>query len=111
MKTFELSTLFGGEILFIIFSPTSKPYSFRHHSVESVAKRFWNPNQPLNETTHAPVEADRKGDFLVDVIEILDKQVDTYVMVSLSRSMSGFIKRLVWVQNLLTDNFNRRMTK
>ncbi|MFQ6664644.1 hypothetical protein Gotur_031686 [Gossypium turneri] len=60
MKTFELSTLFGGEILFIIFSPIGKPYSFRHHSVESVAKRFWNPNQPLNETTHAPVEADRK---------------------------------------------------
>ncbi|MFQ6664645.1 hypothetical protein Gotur_031686, partial [Gossypium turneri] len=50
----------GGEILFIIFSPIGKPYSFRHHSVESVAKRFWNPNQPLNETTHAPVEADRK---------------------------------------------------
>ncbi|MBA0628839.1 hypothetical protein Godav_023482 [Gossypium davidsonii] len=37
------------------------PYSFRHDSVESVAKRFWNPNQPLNETTHAPVEVDRKG--------------------------------------------------
>ncbi|TYI61271.1 hypothetical protein E1A91_D10G161300v1, partial [Gossypium mustelinum] len=60
MKTFELSTLFGSDILFILFSPTGKPYSFRHHSVESVAKRFWNPNQSLNETTHAPVEADRK---------------------------------------------------
>ncbi|MBA0664516.1 hypothetical protein Goklo_004500, partial [Gossypium klotzschianum] len=56
-KTSELSTLFGGEILFIIFSPIGKPYSFCHPSVESVVKRFWNPNQPHNETTHAPIEA------------------------------------------------------
>ncbi|MBA0570599.1 hypothetical protein Golob_004228, partial [Gossypium lobatum] len=31
-----------------------------HPSVEIVTKRFLNPNQPLNETTHAPFEAYRK---------------------------------------------------
>ncbi|MBA0701109.1 hypothetical protein Goari_022814, partial [Gossypium aridum] len=55
------STLFLGEILFIIFSPTDKPYSFGHPSVESIAKHFSNASQPLNETTDAPVETYRKG--------------------------------------------------
>ncbi|MFQ6639238.1 hypothetical protein Gotur_014618, partial [Gossypium turneri] len=56
-KISELTTLCAGEILFIIFSPTSKPYLFGHPSVEFVAKCFLSPNQPLNETTDAPVEA------------------------------------------------------
>ncbi|MBA0754128.1 hypothetical protein Gogos_020754, partial [Gossypium gossypioides] len=48
------------EILFIIFSPTGKPYSFVHPSIQSTAKRFLNANQPLNDTIYAPVEAFRK---------------------------------------------------
>ncbi|MFQ6631770.1 hypothetical protein Gotur_008532, partial [Gossypium turneri] len=48
------------EILFIIFSPKGKPYLFAHPSIKSVTKRFLNPNQPLYETTDAPVEAYRK---------------------------------------------------
>ncbi|MBA0738368.1 hypothetical protein Gogos_011735, partial [Gossypium gossypioides] len=59
-KIFELSTLCGGEILFTIFSPAGKPYSFGHLSVESIAKHFSNVNQPLNETTDALVKAYRK---------------------------------------------------
>ncbi|MBA0701225.1 hypothetical protein Goari_022627, partial [Gossypium aridum] len=52
-----MSTLCGGEILFIIFLSAGKPYSFGHPSVESVDKRFLNVSQPLNETTDAPIEA------------------------------------------------------
>ncbi|MFQ6631769.1 hypothetical protein Gotur_009236, partial [Gossypium turneri] len=59
-KISELSTLCGCEILFIIFSPKGKPYLFAHPSIKSVTKRFLNPNQPLYETTDAPVEAYRK---------------------------------------------------
>ncbi|MFQ6631773.1 hypothetical protein Gotur_009230 [Gossypium turneri] len=59
-KISELSTLCGSEILFIIFSPKGKPYSFAHPSTEFLTKRFLNPNQPLHETTDAPVEAYRK---------------------------------------------------
>ncbi|MFQ6643209.1 hypothetical protein Gotur_018497 [Gossypium turneri] len=59
-KLFELSTLCGGEILFIIFSLAIKPYSFGHSSFESFAKRFSNASQPLNETINAPVETYRK---------------------------------------------------
>nr|KJB68899.1 hypothetical protein B456_011G158700 [Gossypium raimondii] len=59
-KTFELFTLFGSEILFIILSPTGKSYSFGHHFFEIVTKRILNTNQPLNETTHAPFEAYHK---------------------------------------------------
>ncbi|MBA0777966.1 hypothetical protein Gotri_005910, partial [Gossypium trilobum] len=50
----------GGEILFIIFSPASKPCSFGHPSVESITTRFSNTSQPFNETTDAPIETYRK---------------------------------------------------
>ncbi|MBA0628847.1 hypothetical protein Godav_023486 [Gossypium davidsonii] len=59
-KISKLSSLCGGEILFIIFLPTCKPYSFRDPSVESIAKRYLKPNQPLTETTYAPIEDYRK---------------------------------------------------
>ncbi|MBA0845805.1 hypothetical protein Goarm_022878, partial [Gossypium armourianum] len=59
-KLFELSTLCGGEILFIIFSLAVKPYSFGHSSFESFDKRFSNASQPLNETINAPVKTYRK---------------------------------------------------
>ncbi|MBA0664531.1 hypothetical protein Goklo_004510 [Gossypium klotzschianum] len=36
------------------------PYSFRDPSVESIAKRYLKPNQPLTETTYAPIEDYRK---------------------------------------------------
>ncbi|TYI77308.1 hypothetical protein E1A91_D06G135400v1 [Gossypium mustelinum] len=59
-KISMFSTLCGGEILFIIFSPAGKPYSFGYPSVESVAKSFSNSSQYLEETTDAPVETYRK---------------------------------------------------
>ncbi|MBA0628849.1 hypothetical protein Godav_023488, partial [Gossypium davidsonii] len=71
------------EILFIILSPTGKPYSFGHPSIDSVAKQLLKPNQPLNETIHSLVEAYCK--LVVDLIEILDKQVGSYLTVSLNR--------------------------
>ncbi|MBA0784770.1 hypothetical protein Gotri_025120, partial [Gossypium trilobum] len=55
-KISELSTLFGGENLFIIFLPASKPYLFGHPSVTSVAQRFSNASQPLKETPDVPIE-------------------------------------------------------
>ncbi|MBA0812998.1 hypothetical protein Gohar_026894, partial [Gossypium harknessii] len=59
-KTSELFTLFGGEILIIILSPTGQAYSFGHPFVEIVTKRILNTNQPLKKTTHAPFEAYHK---------------------------------------------------
>ncbi|MBA0785415.1 hypothetical protein Gotri_028288 [Gossypium trilobum] len=77
----------GGEILFIIFSPAGKPYSFGHPSVESVAKRFSNTSQHLEETTDALVETYRMEsinllvqDFnnvqdQLDVIKVKQKEI------------------------------------
>ncbi|MBA0780059.1 hypothetical protein Gotri_004202, partial [Gossypium trilobum] len=59
-KISEISTLCGGEILFIILSPTGMPYSFCHPSAQSAGKQFFNANQPLNDTIYGPVEAFRK---------------------------------------------------
>ncbi|MBA0869780.1 hypothetical protein Goshw_003197, partial [Gossypium schwendimanii] len=55
-------------ILFIIFSPSGKPYLFGHPFVQSTTKRFLNPNQPLNKTIYAHVEA-----FPKVRINLLDK--------------------------------------
>ncbi|KAH1066215.1 hypothetical protein J1N35_031202 [Gossypium stocksii] len=49
-KISELSTICGA----------SKPYSFGHPSVESVTKRFFNPNHLFNETIDAPIDAYHK---------------------------------------------------
>ncbi|XVE88356.1 hypothetical protein DITRI_Ditri19aG0062900 [Diplodiscus trichospermus] len=39
---------------------TSKPYSFGHPSIESVANQFLNQNHPPNNNTHPLVKAHRK---------------------------------------------------
>ncbi|MBA0812982.1 hypothetical protein Gohar_026882, partial [Gossypium harknessii] len=69
---------------FLLFSHQSISLIHNHPSFESVAKLFLNPNQPLNETTHAHLEAYHK-----------EKQGDSYLTVSLYRSISGFINRLI----------------
>ncbi|KAG4142153.1 hypothetical protein ERO13_D06G115664v2 [Gossypium hirsutum] len=72
------STLCGGEMLFIIFSPAGKPYSFGYPSVESVAKSFSNSSQYLEETTDAPVETYRKErtNLLVQDFNDVQEQLD-----------------------------------
>ncbi|MBA0880000.1 hypothetical protein Goshw_002233 [Gossypium schwendimanii] len=73
-KISELSTLFCGEILFIIFSLTGKPYSFGHPFVESVAKRFSNTSQPLEETIDGLVVIYRKERIKLLVQDFTDVQ-------------------------------------
>ncbi|MBA0635763.1 hypothetical protein Godav_025799, partial [Gossypium davidsonii] len=77
-KIFVFSTLCGGEIVFIIFSPAGKLYSFGHPSVESVAKRFSNTSQHLEETTNAPVETYRQEriNLLVQDFNDVQDQLD-----------------------------------
>ncbi|TYH66765.1 hypothetical protein ES332_D06G145900v1 [Gossypium tomentosum] len=77
-KISKLSTLCGGEILFIIFSPAGKPYSVGHPSVEFVKKRFSNASQHLEETTDAPVETYRKEriNLLVQDFNDVQDQLD-----------------------------------
>ncbi|KAB2025178.1 hypothetical protein ES319_D06G134500v1 [Gossypium barbadense] len=94
-KISELSTLCGGEILFIIFSPAGKPYSFGHPSVESIAKRFSNTSQHFLETTDAPVETYQKEriNLLVqdfnDVQEQLDAITEKQKDISLAQRSHG----------------------
>ncbi|TXG74700.1 hypothetical protein ES288_1Z019800v1, partial [Gossypium darwinii] len=79
-KISKLSTLCGGEILFIIFSPAGKPYSVGHPSVEFVKKRFSNASQHLEETTDAPVETYRKEriNLLVQDFNDVQDQLDSH---------------------------------
>ncbi|TYH66762.1 hypothetical protein ES332_D06G145600v1 [Gossypium tomentosum] len=101
-KISELSILCGGEILFIIFSPAGKPYSFGHPSVESVAKRFSNAGQHLEETTDAPVETYRKErinllvqDF-TDVQDQLDVIKEKQMEIALAQRSHGTEIRHWW---------------
>ncbi|TYI77306.1 hypothetical protein E1A91_D06G135200v1 [Gossypium mustelinum] len=101
-KISELSILCGGEILFIIFSPAGKPYSFGHPSVEYVAKRFSNAGQHLEETTDAPVETYRKErinllvqDF-TDVQDQLDVIKEKQMEIALGQQSHGTEIRHWW---------------
>ncbi|KAE7996230.1 hypothetical protein FH972_000969 [Carpinus fangiana] len=60
-KASELATLCGAEVAVVVFSPSGKPFSFGHPSVESVANRFLKKNTPESgDTTHPLVEAHRR---------------------------------------------------
>ncbi|PPD88555.1 hypothetical protein GOBAR_DD14508 [Gossypium barbadense] len=106
-KVSELSILCGGEILFIIFSPAGKPYSFGHPSVESVAKRFSNAGQHLEETTDAPVETYRKErinllvqDF-TDVQDQLDVIKEKQMEIALAQRINLLVQDFTDVQDQL----------
>ncbi|CAK7341017.1 unnamed protein product [Dovyalis caffra] len=58
-KASELITLTGAEIAFVVFSPTGKPFSFAHPSVESIANRFLGKDPPYD-NIHPLVEAYRQ---------------------------------------------------
>ncbi|XP_012448705.1 agamous-like MADS-box protein AGL62 [Gossypium raimondii] len=109
-KISELSILCGGEILFIIFSPAGKPYSFGHPSVESVPKRFSNAGQHLEETTDAPVETYRKEriNLLVqdfnDVQDQLDVIKEKQKEIALAQRSHGTEIRHWWEAPI--DQFN-----
>ncbi|WMV55644.1 hypothetical protein MTR67_049029 [Solanum verrucosum] len=51
-KAIELSTLCGADIVVVVFSPSNKPYSCGHPSVESIMNRFLGENPPTD--TNAP---------------------------------------------------------
>ncbi|XP_015876782.3 agamous-like MADS-box protein AGL62 [Ziziphus jujuba] len=59
-KSSELVTLCGAEVGVVIFSPSGKPFSFAHPSIESIANRFLNQNPPQTDNTHPLVEAHRR---------------------------------------------------
>ncbi|TXG74699.1 hypothetical protein ES288_D06G143400v1 [Gossypium darwinii] len=101
-KISELSTLCGGEILFIIFSLAGKPYSFSHPPDESVAKRFSNASQHLEETTDAPVETYRKEriNLLVQDFNDVQDQLDVIKVkqkeIALAKRSNGTKIRYWW---------------
>ncbi|XVE51598.1 hypothetical protein DITRI_Ditri02bG0054500 [Diplodiscus trichospermus] len=60
-KASEMATLCGAEIGLIVSSPTGKPFSYGHPSLESVANRYLKQNPSPNDNTHPLVEAYRKA--------------------------------------------------
>jgi len=59
-KASELVTLCGSEVGVAIFSPSGKPYSFAHPSIDSIATRFRNRNHPQNVGANNLVESYRR---------------------------------------------------
>ncbi|XVE51580.1 hypothetical protein DITRI_Ditri02bG0052900 [Diplodiscus trichospermus] len=60
-KASEMATLCGAEIGLIVSSPTGKPFSYGHPSLESVANRYLKQNPSPNDNTYPLVEAYRKA--------------------------------------------------
>lgn len=59
-KASELVTLCGAEVGVVIFSPSGKPFSFSHPSIDSIANRFLNQTSAPTDNTHPLVEAHRR---------------------------------------------------
>ncbi|TYJ36148.1 hypothetical protein E1A91_A05G288100v1 [Gossypium mustelinum] len=77
-KIGELSTLCGNEILFIIFSPAGKPFTFSHPTIESIASRFLNGNIPVIDDMHTLIEALRtvRINKLIQLYNEVQSQMD-----------------------------------
>ncbi|KAB2087981.1 hypothetical protein ES319_A04G142800v1 [Gossypium barbadense] len=77
-KISELSILCGTEILFIVFSPTGKPFSFGCPSIESVSNHFLSRNRPINDNTNILIEAYRmvRTNKLVQHYNEVHSQID-----------------------------------
>ncbi|MBA0662212.1 hypothetical protein Goklo_006387, partial [Gossypium klotzschianum] len=107
-----MSTLCGGEILFIIFLSAGKPYSLGHPSIKSVGKRLLNASQPLNETTDAPIAAYHTVSInllLQDFNEVqdqLDAKNEKQKAIALAQQSHG-TKIRHWWKNLI-DQLNLR---
>ncbi|TXG47877.1 hypothetical protein EZV62_027171 [Acer yangbiense] len=56
-KASEIVTLTGAEIGVIVFSPTGKPYSFGHPSIEAISNRFLGVNPEPNNNANPFYEA------------------------------------------------------
>ncbi|KAI6705577.1 hypothetical protein NL676_008539 [Syzygium grande] len=59
-KASELVTLCGSEVGVAIFSPTGRPYSFAHPSIDSIANRFLNQNDLQIDGANTLVESYRQ---------------------------------------------------
>ncbi|KAK8588936.1 hypothetical protein V6N12_023346 [Hibiscus sabdariffa] len=74
-KISEITTLCGADFLFICFSPAGKPFSFGHHSIKSIAKRFLDNNiPPSDDNTRHLVEnylKERINNIIQLVIELV----------------------------------------
>ena len=51
-KASKLVTLPRGDIAIVVLSPSGKPYSFCHPSIEAVANHFMGLDQPPNDNNH-----------------------------------------------------------
>ncbi|KAK2642656.1 hypothetical protein Ddye_024419 [Dipteronia dyeriana] len=60
-KASEIVTLTGAEIGVIVFSPSGKPYSFGHPSIEAISNRFLGVNLEPNKNANPFFEARRQA--------------------------------------------------
>uniref|UniRef100_M1E017 Mads box protein n=2 Tax=Solanum tuberosum TaxID=4113 RepID=M1E017_SOLTU len=54
-KATELSTLCGADVVVVVFSPSNKPYSCGHPSVEFIINRFLGENPPTDTDAPNPI--------------------------------------------------------
>ncbi|KAI9198773.1 hypothetical protein LWI28_021937 [Acer negundo] len=67
-KASEIVTLTGAEIGIIVFSPTGKPYSFGHPSIEAISNRFLGVNLEPNNIANPFYEV-RRQEKINELIE------------------------------------------
>ncbi|XP_030550072.1 agamous-like MADS-box protein AGL62 [Rhodamnia argentea] len=89
-KASELVTLCGSEVGVTIFSPTGKPYSFAHPSIDLIGNRFLNQNHPQNDGVDTVVESYRR----LRINELNQQQDELVDQVKSDKAREKMLKRV-----------------
>ncbi|KAK6149690.1 hypothetical protein DH2020_017215 [Rehmannia glutinosa] len=76
-KASELNTLYGAEIVVVVFSPGNKAHSFGHPNVETISSRFLNENGPSTSDADKLLEDHHKANISQQALELdqLERQL------------------------------------
>ncbi|OWM91241.1 hypothetical protein CDL15_Pgr000185 [Punica granatum] len=83
-KASELVTMCGAEVGVVIFSPSGKPFSFGHPSIESIMNKFLKQNgAPITDNrlqaifdAHCRMRMEQQSDGYNELLEQLDAEKD-----------------------------------
>ncbi|KAJ7947281.1 agamous-like MADS-box protein AGL62 [Quillaja saponaria] len=98
-KANEIVTLCGAEVAFLAFSPTGKPYSFAHPSMECVTNSFLNQNSLQDDKIHSIFETYNQSKIdeltkeyneLVDKLQIEREKMKALKQLARERDAKGW---------------------
>ncbi|CAN6689537.1 unnamed protein product [Malus baccata var. baccata] len=116
-KATDMIALSGGEVGIVIFSPSGKPFSYGHPSVDYVINRFMNQNPPENNDythqfmkTHRQMkisEAMEQYNELLDTLEAVKERQKSLLRKARTRRIQEHLWWSVPIEELRVDELKQ----